>query len=296
MGYQFAFILPTTHCDSHCEFCFYETGHSSRVEAVDFLEPLGPALGDLVQDGLQQIIISGGEPLLAPRFWPLVEVCSTASAGRGVQVLLLTRGQLLDELSLLRLDRQGVDDITISATTLDDRLRETVQRVMFHSRFTPTLLTCLTRANLSEVPRLLDFSQRLNLPHLFTPVFVPEHAECYERLSLRHVEDGEWSRALGALGGWARLTHSAFYLKMVRDFFLGLPVHPGFCPMGTGGLVVDADGSVYPCFHRHDLKAGNLLVDPWPELRDRLEESGPALIGAPCFGEHCLSMFAGIQE
>ena len=66
--------------------------------------------------------------------------------------------------------------------------------------------------------------------------------------------------------------------------------------MGTQGLVIDADGAVYPCFHRHDLLAGNLMHDPWETIVKRLRNMGEPLLGAPCFGEHCLSMFAGIRE
>ena len=54
MPVQYAFILPSTRCDIHCEHCFYETGHSERTEAVDYLEPLGPALDGMVRDGLQR--------------------------------------------------------------------------------------------------------------------------------------------------------------------------------------------------------------------------------------------------
>ena len=50
MAFVFAFVLPTTRCLAHCEFCFYETGHNERVEAVDFLEPLDRALAAGLDD------------------------------------------------------------------------------------------------------------------------------------------------------------------------------------------------------------------------------------------------------
>jgi len=292
VSFQFAFVLPTTRCLAHCEFCFYETGHSERVEARDYIPRLGPALEALQEEGLQQVIITGGEPLLAPLFPDLLELLSQ----HVVHVLLLTHGELLDEEKLELLERQGVDDITISAVGPEEQLRQTIHRIMFHSRYVPTLLTCLNRSNLDDVPRLLEFSSRRNLPHLFTPAYIPQEAGCFDRLSLHRVPEREWRELIDRLQGWAEATQSLFYLAMIRDFYRGMPVHPGFCPMGTQGLVVDADGTVYPCFHRHDLRAGNLIADPWPQIRDRLEQVGPGLIGAPCFGEHCLSMFAGVQE
>lgn len=292
MSFNFVFVLPTTRCLAHCEFCFYETGHSERVASRDYLVQLDGVLDALQQEGLQQVIISGGEPLLAPAFPRLLDLLSR----RIVHVLLLTHGELLDPEQLQQLERAGVDDITISAPDLDDELRTSAHRILFHSRYVPSLLTCLTRATAGRVPELLGFSTRRNLPHLFTPVFVPQDAGCFERLSLRGLSEPDWNELLAALEGWAEQTRSGFYLQMIHDFYRGMPVHPGFCPMGTRGLVIDADGSVYPCFHRHDLRAGNLLEDPWDVIRANLERDGPALLPGPCFGEHCLSMFAGVQE
>jgi MoaA/NifB/PqqE/SkfB family radical SAM enzyme len=289
---KFMFVLPTTQCLAHCACCFYETGHSERVQAVDYLEPLGHALDALLAEGLRQVIITGGEPLLAPELPQLLARCRQPD----VHLLLLTHGELLDEPTLAMLEQCGVDDITLSANDMDETLRRAVHTILFHSRYVPTLLTCLTRQNVARVPELLDFSGRRELPHLFTPAYVPRAAPVFERLSLHGLEDNEWAGLLELLGPWASASDSAFYLSMIRDFYRGLPVHPGFCPMGSSGLVVDADGTVYPCFHRHDLVAGNLLSDPWPRIDASLKEMGAALIGAPCFGEHCLSMFAGVQE
>ena len=47
LSFSFAFILPTTRCEVRCDFCFYQTGHSPRVEEVDYLEPLDQALDAL---------------------------------------------------------------------------------------------------------------------------------------------------------------------------------------------------------------------------------------------------------
>jgi MoaA/NifB/PqqE/SkfB family radical SAM enzyme len=292
MSFHFAFVLPTTRCLARCEHCFYETGHSERVESVDYIDPLARALDALAEAGLQQLIITGGEPLLAPNLEPLLECVG----GKVPHLLVLSHGDLLDEEKLELLERHQVHDITISAVEASEHLRETVHRIMFHSRYTPNLLTTITRAHAERLPELLEFSTRRNLPHLFTPVYVPRDAECFERVSLRRLDAAGWDRLVAALQDWAERTGSTFYLSMIRDFFAGMPVHPGFCPMGTDGVVIDADGTVYPCFHRHDLAAGNLLTDRWETIAARLDETGPELYGAPCFGEHCLSMFAGIRE
>ncbi len=288
---QYAFILPTTRCDAHCEHCFYETGHSERTPSVDFLEPLDAALDGMVRDGLQQVIISGGEPLMAPGLQQLVELC----ADKLVHILLITRGELLDEQTLESLERWGVDDITISASEPSEGLRATVNRVIFRSRYMPTVLTCLTRKNVGQIDGMLELSSRFELPLLFTPAYIPKDWPAHGELSLTELSDEQWDEAMEALGPWAEQARCAPYLSMVRRFYGGQKVHPSFCAMGSAGLVVDADATVYPCFHRHDLPAGNLLTDSWDQIHKELGAMGPELMSAPCFGEHCLSMFVGIQ-
>ena len=292
MPFQFAFIIPTTDCRAHCAHCFYETGHTPRVEAADFLGPLDGALDSLVRDGLQQIILTGGEPLLSPGLEALLEIVDQ----KMLHVLLITKGHasgLLDQSMLQSLEEWGVDDITLSAGAVDEDLRQSVQRVLFHSRYLPTLLCCLTRENLDQVTPLIRFARLRNLPQLFTPAFIPEASPLYEALSLRRLSGDAWQRLLADLEPWSNEVGSSTYWQTTRDFYRGREARPSFCPMGTRGLVVDADGSVYPCFHRHDLKAGNLLQEPWPQIQQTLEHLGPQLADAPCFGEHCLSMFVG---
>ena len=96
-------------------------------------------------------------------------------------------------------------------------------------------------------------------------------------------------------GSWAERHDTHGYLEFVRAFYAGLEVHPGSCPMGSSGFVVDADATVYPCFHRRDLPAGNLLRDPWPRIEGQLLRAADGLQAARCFGEHCISLFVGIR-
>jgi hypothetical protein len=62
--------------------------------------------------------------------------------------------------------------------------------------------------------------------------------------------------------------------------------------MGTESIVVDASGEVLPCFHRRDLAAGNLLEDDPLRVIERARRAAAALRPAPCFGEHCISLFS----
>ena len=291
MSFHFAFILPTTKCDVHCEHCFYEVGHANRVEEVDYLYPLDEALDQLCRQGLQQVIISGGEPLASPRLTELVELC----AARVMHVLLLTHGDLLDEARLAELERAGVDDLSISAHRVSEQLSRTIQTILFHSPYTPTLLSCLTQSNLDQVTPIQELADRFNLPVIFSPAYIPEDAPSHHKLSLHALPEAERMELFARLEIWAEGQGTIPYLQLLKGLHGGPSAHPGHCPMGNSGLVIDADGSVYPCFHRRDLCAGNLIVHPWETIEKNLKGMGKELQGAPCFGEHCVSLFAGIR-
>jgi radical SAM protein with 4Fe4S-binding SPASM domain len=61
--------------------------------------------------------------------------------------------------------------------------------------------------------------------------------------------------------------------------------------MGEQTFMIDSDGSVYPCFHRRDMKAGNILDDSIDAIDAKLGHFYQDLKDAPCFGEHCISLF-----
>ena len=291
MDINFAFILPTTKCDVRCEHCFYEVGHADRVEEVDYLYPLDEALDQLCRQGLQQVIITGGEPLASPRLIELVEMC----AARVMHVLLLTHGNLLDEARLAELERAGVDDLSISAHRVTDALTRTIQTILFHSPYIPTLLSCLTRNNLDQVAPIQELAERFNLPVIFSPAYIPDEVPAHGQLSLHGLDEAERVELLARLEAWADSQGTVPYLHLLKGLHGGLSSQPGHCPMGTSGMVIDADGSVYPCFHRRDLCAGNLIVHPWETIEANLGVMGKQLQGANCFGEHCVALFSGIR-
>ena len=111
-------IEPTTHCQLKCPGCYRglaAPGHvpehrplSELIEQVDFLEK---------KRNVQTISIAGGEPLMYPQLDELI----SAIKDRGIQVVILTNGILLDEARLLHLKDIGVDCALIHVDKLQDR-------------------------------------------------------------------------------------------------------------------------------------------------------------------------------
>jgi len=60
---NFSIIVPTG-CNAHCDFCFWNRGHS-EVDPVEYLNQLCETL-DALPDDFEQCSITGGEPTMLP--------------------------------------------------------------------------------------------------------------------------------------------------------------------------------------------------------------------------------------
>ena len=115
----------------------------------------------------------------------------------------------------------------------------------------------------------------------------------YRDLSLRELDGGGWSRLKVSLDRWAADHGAQGYLSLFYSLYENEVAGPPSCAMGAEAVVVDCDGSVYPCFHRKDLLCGNLVSDDPGVVFGRLGKKSAFTSSAPCYGEHCLSLFFG---
>ena len=85
------------------------------------------------------------------------------------------------------------------------------------------------------------------------------------------------------------------YVRLINEVYSGGGLRPEECLMGSSCFVVNADGTVLPCFHREDLPCGSTQTDTPEEILSRLRNHASHLRGAPCIGEHCLTLSTSIQ-
>ena len=302
-----AFFVVTTDCTRSCPYCFYITGHQSRVST-----PLDPdealrAVETIARIGVDTLILTGGDPLLRP---DLEEIISHASA-LGLFVLLLTNGDLLDEERIESLIRSGLPALSLSIDTLtEDRVRcrkirpgesgrsdgpkgvkKALVKLALRSNLQVSAITAVTKKSLAELEELLSFSQTLSVGHLFGPAYIPRNHPSFDTLSLHAIDSGARDRFHRFMERWAEVYGTAPYVRLIQEVYTGESTGPGRCDMGSSSLVVNAEGTVLPCFHREDLPCGNARTDRPEEIIDRLRTHAALLRDAPCFGEHCLTLF-----
>jgi MoaA/NifB/PqqE/SkfB family radical SAM enzyme len=118
----------TNECNLACLHCIEESGPGKAFR--DELEPEGifRVVDQLAAQGVPYLSLSGGEPMLHPHFFALVErVCSS-----GTELKIETNGHFLTPQTCERLQRLGVKAVQVS---LDGASRETYNRMRVRGDF-----------------------------------------------------------------------------------------------------------------------------------------------------------------
>ena len=156
------------------------------------------------------------------------------------------------------------------------------------------VITPVSRENLGILPEIIDRIHALNLFVLLQPVYIPDGHALFKRLSLSAATLEERRRFAEILNQWISLYGVREYGALLHGLYGTGPLRrPACCAMGRDAVVIDANGDAMPCFHRRDLIAGNVLDEDPERVILNVFERGREAADARCFGEHCVSLFAG---
>jgi len=109
-------------CNLKCRYCFYETGLSIRKRKSLNKEQFKDAIKD-IKKHFNKIVFTGGEALLHPHFFELVEIAKTAR----VNLSFITDGLGLTDEAIEKSIRLGVDSISISLDSFDSKLNSEIR-------------------------------------------------------------------------------------------------------------------------------------------------------------------------
>jgi MoaA/NifB/PqqE/SkfB family radical SAM enzyme len=286
------FLVLTNRCPRKCPCCFYRTGYLDHPAAEMDTGAVSRALGRAKELGASTVIFTGGEPLIREDFQEILR-----ESGRlGLSRLLLTSGgKLLDDARVGLLREEGLEAVAISVNSVSEaeELDRNAGGLAGFPRGSVTITTVFHRENLRDLPGLISWARDQGWPVILQPAFLPRSSPSRERFSPAAMIREEWDELETTLRPWAGEFSGTRYLDYLRALYRGGGARPASCGMGERSFVIDCDGSVSPCFHRRDLQAGNVLLDPVSALRESLAGSAGLLAAAPCYGEHCVSLFAG---
>ena len=286
------FIVLTTECNKTCQYCFYVTGYEKKVESKLSPESISGFLDCLKKTGLKQVIFTGGEPFL----WKDLFAVLKLSSEMGFYNLLITNGTFLSEEIFPEIVESGVNAISITVDSLEGEKNKSLIRairgISGSGLIRITLITPITRKNFKEIENIYDFSKKLSIGLIFQPAFIPQNNPLFEELSLRGIDENDWSLIKKVLNEWAKDFGAENYAGLIYNFYEGKNQKTKNCSMGTDAFVLNANGDLLPCFHHGELVIGNIIQDSFDEILKNLEKFSNELSRAHCFGEHCISLFS----
>jgi MoaA/NifB/PqqE/SkfB family radical SAM enzyme len=289
-------FYPTGRCNSRCVSCDWWKHDGADDLSLEEIDELASGLPSL---GTQVVVFSGGEPLLRP------EVFDAAARFRahGMTLHLLTSGVLLDRFAgrvaehfsrvIVSLDApseslyaaiRGVDALQVVERGVA-RLRDTSPGLPVTARAT------LHRMNFRELPRLVDHAKSMALDGIsFLPADMsstgfgrtpaPDGAPRRElaSLALDRAEVREFEATVEyAIARYAADFASGFIaespdkLRRLPRYYAAAAGDEPFprvaCNAPWVSAVVEADGSVRPCFFQRAI--GNLRRTPFETIVTR---------------------------
>ena len=263
-------IIPTYYCNSDCIMC--DLKHRGDKENELSLAEWQKVIDDLISLGVSGIGISGGEPLLSKKTFPLVRYITQ----KRLPVHISSNGFLLNEEMVEELLDAGLGSIAVSIDSADpgnnDRLRgiegafemavkgiktaDRVRRRMKNSNFRLTVAAVISKESLDTTLDLVGLTREIGADTIsFLPVMtsgiVIDREDRVETLALEQKDIARAHAVIDKLIEHKReeniIDNSVGFLKAMKSCFLGRPF-PATCFAGYTICVVGADGKIFPCF------------------------------------------------
>jgi MoaA/NifB/PqqE/SkfB family radical SAM enzyme len=251
------------------------------------LENLPELIDDLAQNGIEDLIITGGEPLMNME---LLELAIGTAKRIGMSVSVDSNGTLLNESIIDRLESSALDHLYLSSYFL----KTINEEILTYARMKLSLrvIHVVTKHNAGQLGDFVDFLKQNKIAFpILNPVFMYKDNKNYENQSLASLQDNDLQNVIEIIKQVYRQNNLKFP-HLLEDFYLERKASfPTFCHMGEADLVIYSNGDVFPCFHRRDLYAGNVFEDDLQIIIQKNRDFAVQTKAAQCFGEYCLSHF-----
>jgi Fe-coproporphyrin III synthase len=283
-------FFPTSRCNSRCISCDWWKSSGADDLTLGEIERLASELPGL---GARLVVFSGGEPLLRPDVFEAARLFRA----QGVALHLLTSGVLLEKCAAEVAGEFSRVVVSLDATT--EKLYAAIRGVMALRvvesgvarlrRLAPhipvTARATLHRSNFRELPKLIDHARAMSLDGIsflaadvsslafgrdalpqagtlaLTQCETIEFAELVEQTIADHHADFASGFVAESPDKLRRLPQ--YYGALIE----GRPFPPSGCSAPWMSTVVEADGSVRPCFFHSSI--GNIRQAPLASIVER---------------------------
>ena len=277
----------TNFCNLRCKHC-YQDDFSKRndLDWSGLKKVSDNVLFTLTEwDQTACLHLTGGEPLLKPELFPLLNDLDQQSMVE--ELGIITNGLLIDrdlterlsEFSKLKKIKVSLDGADIE-TNDSIRQKGTFEKVMQNlslikkeKRFEIFLMFTVMKKNFKGLPSLFKLCQDLGIDGLIIERFIPLGRG--KEIMNEVLSQEEWKEMIGMLLDFfppdgeepSLLPYQAFQVDLNGEEpeLLGAP-----CVIGVDGLCIMPDGNVLPC-RRFPISIGNLLNQSLREIWEKSE-------------------------
>jgi radical SAM protein with 4Fe4S-binding SPASM domain len=281
----------TNLCNLHCEHCYQDDFSMKRDLDWSGLKKISDNLLNTIKEWNQKacIHVTGGEPLLRPELFPLLDHLDQQSVVE--ELGIITNGLLIDremmrrlfdfpKLKKIKISLDGADAETNDAIRSKGAFEKVMQNLSLirkEKRIEIILMFTVMKKNFRSLPFLFKLCQDIGIDGLILERFIPlgRGREVMDEV----LSKEEWEEMIGMLLNFfsiegeqnSILPYQAFQISFSGEEpeLSGAP-----CVIGVDGLCIMPEGNVFPC-RRFPVSIGNLLETPlrqiW-EQSDILEE------------------------
>lgn len=272
----------TNLCNLRCKHCYQDDfSKRSDIDGSGLKKVSDNVLSTLKEWGKTACIhLTGGEPLLKPELFPLLNDLERQSMVE--ELGIITNGLLIDhdlirrlsEFSKLKKIKVSLDGADIE-TNDSIRQKGTFEKVMQNlslikkeKRFEVFLMFTVMKKNFKGLPSLFRLCQDLGIDGLIIERFIPLGRG--KGIMNEVLSQEEWREMIGMLLDFFPtegeeqpfLPYQAFQISfnVEEPELLGAP-----CVVGVDGLCIMPEGDVLPC-RRFPISIGNLLATPLKQI------------------------------
>jgi len=288
----------TTACNLRCKHCYSNSGKKQKNELTT--EQAKKAIDIFDRAGVTILAFSGGEPLVRPDIFTLTKYAHK----KGLYVALATNGTLITSAKSQEMKDAGIQFVQISldganAETHDafrgiqGAFNKTLEGIKnsVAKNFFVEISTTATRYNYTEVPAIIDLSEKLGanwfMAFNFVPTgrgkdvietdLTPQQREEMLKMLWHELKTRQHINVLSTAPQFARValekeatekkkiipTH--FYNPILSGKLMDLAEFIGGCGAGRLYMAMRPNGDLEPCVF-FPLKIGNVLKDDFEDL------------------------------
>lgn len=282
MAREFAFQWHITDlCNLRCRHCYQERFDRDRdislEEWKNIIYNISSTLEGSGYKGLS-INITGGEPLVSPLFFPILDILEGISFLKEVNII--TNGILLkdyyqrlksfNKLRYLKVSLEssnpGINDM-IRGYGNFERVTENLKGVYSKDII---LMFTLAKYNYKDLDGIYTLARDLKVKGFILERFIPLGRG--KEIQKEVLGPGEWYEVVSKVGSWLEMnpedliSYKAFFIDLEEDEIMG-----AFCNLGDESMCLMPDASIYPC-RRLPIVLGNLKEEDFSKVLLRLRD------------------------